>query len=1233
MTILQGDIQLRASQVMLDVSNGGGAPTSTQIVDGQNNGIFPDVSEVDRAGGNLSARKVFVKVLTNNTDSYLGSNVIVEEPPSDPRVSVTLFSTGETFDTRADAMNRIEAYLFVGSALSFYLLGDHIAGQMTLTMLGQVNAVPPVVGQTLVLRKLPGQAGQHEQYVRVTDVSTVVRTFTDDSGDFTRLQVTLGLSDQLDADYPGFDPTRRDATLSYATKTKVYDTIVADAARYYGTSALKVPASIGDYTILAESIYSALVPSAQIETPIADARMNQQLSALVESGSATTLSLTLAFTTSANLYVGGSIEPGSLSVSRGGVTLQDKGGTLVDAATTNQVGLVDYANGVLSLTTNVWGTASGTHVVGYKPAATPVIVSQSFSWTVTQASQRLSYVATLDPIPARASLQLSYLSGGHWYTISDDGSGALRGSDSSFGVGTLNFSTGTLSATLGALPDVGSEVIVVWAPTAQAPKLSTVPTSGHALDSRAFFAFQLSQPFAPGSLTLAWAGKTATDDGAGGLTGDAQGELIYGNGIIRVSPNALPDALTNLTISVTPATALSGAVPAFTDSGSTWSATLGAGLRPHSVQIAVVGQRPLRQFPGIDATTPLALRVFDDGAGNLQLATPSGNLTVGSVNYSTGAIGLSKSLPTWQEVQPTYDDLTPFGTPGTDPAYVQYTGTEIRTVTLTVLNGGTVDVPAWAWWSGGLTTAAQWQASGSDGTGSSVVVPLQTLYVRGGASTWFIGSDRYVTVGSTDVQRNPSPSTGAGTAAGSQGHAYSALVGQSYVESGFDQILVASYSSLTLWTAGYAPTILNAAGTVSPALTGASGQLVDVAIIRTAVSPLRNGGFQIAGTWADGTTFTATADAAGIVKSGSAPVGTAGVGGRGVFGTVNYDTGIARLRFGRWVGSDHAADTGVTDVSYLGIAGVQYLRSEGAQADTLRYNASAYTYLPLDPDIIGVNPVRLPSDGRVPIIRKGGYAVVGHKGIVGPVTVTAGQVLNCGRTRLARARILGSDGAAIATGYTADLDAGLVTINDPTGWAQPIKLEHKIEDMALVRDAQISGQITFTRPLTHDFPIGSYVSSALMAGTLQARVSVLFDQASFTTPWSDVVSGAEATATFNAIDHPISVTNGGAVTERWAIRFTNTNAFDVIGEHLGVIASGNTSTDCAPINTASGTGLPYFVLPAAGWGGGWSVGNVLRFNTVGAEIPVWVIRTVQQGPATADADKFTLLPRGDINKD
>ena len=102
-----------------------------------------------------------------------------------------------------------------------------------------------------------------------------------------------------------------------------------------------------------------------------------------------------------------------------------------------------------------------------------------------------------------------------------------------------------------------------------------------------------------------------------------------------------------------------------------------------------------------------------------------------------------------------------------------------------------------------------------------------------------------------------------------------------------------------------------------------------------------------------------------------------------------------------------------------------------------------------------------------------------------------------------------------------------------------------------------------------------------------------------------------------------------ALTERWIVRFTNNTSFEVIGENVGVIATGNTSADCAPNNPA--TGVPYFRLPALGWGNGWATGNVLRFNTIGAQFPVWVVRTVQQGPESVPDDNFTLLIRGDVN--
>jgi len=233
--------------------------------------------------------------------------------------------------------------------------------------------------------------------------------------------------------------------------------------------------------------------------------------------------------------------------------------------------------------------------------------------------------------------------------------------------------------------------------------------------------------------------------------------------------------------------------------------------------------------------------------------------------------------------------------------------------------------------------------------------------------------------------------------------------------------------------------------------------------------------------------------------------------------------------------------------------------------------------------------------------------------------------------RLSRIRVIGSDNVVINTGYTVDLESGLVSIVNIAGWAQPVTIEHRVEDMSVVSDAQISGQLTFTAALTHDYPFpGSYVSSALVAGDMHARVSLTFDQQTWTNVWSDDPIGSAATGTFDTISHPITITNIGGLTERWAVVFTSTTAFNVIGEHVGVIATGTTNVDSAPLNPA--TSQPYFTIPALGWGLGWTPGNALRFNTVGAEYPVWVIRTIQQGPATVDDDSFQLLVRGDVNK-
>lgn len=1223
MPINAGDIVLARSAVMDDVPEGGGAITGTVIVDGNSNTIYPDISELDRAGGRVNLRKAFVHVRTPDTDGFFGANVIVAEPFEDPRVSATLFYTGDAFDRREDAVARIEAYLAKGATYSGLLFGDHLEGQMTVVLQQRAEVPVPAIGATLVLTKNQGLVNEFVQFVRVTGVAATNRVFTDGAGDFERVQVVLDLSDRLLADFPGFEAVRTDANVNYTGKTRVSETVVADAARYYGVVPLTEEVSVGDFGAQVQSIFTQLVPSTRVEVPLADARMNGQSGPLVAAGNPVTRVLNGSLTTTQSLFIGSAVTPGSLSVSRGGTTLTDRGGALVDA-TTAVVGSVDYPNGVVSVSTNVFGAGTGDHTVTWTPAATPTLVNETSEIVVTAESQRLTYAFTLDPAPARGTLQVSYRSQGSWFTLVDDGSGALRAASSSVGAGTLNPATGTVSLTLGALPDVGSSIISVYFSAAVARPVTAIGATGAALPRAVGVPVSLGRPIKPGTLTLTWndgAARTASESG-GLLTGDATGVVRYETGEIEFRPNVLPPKGTAVTVAMTEAAAMSHTVVAFTDGGANWTATLPGTIRAGSVQITVSGMLAANAFvQGTNEYLPIdgaqgavirqKLRLFDNGAGVLQYANNGGaNTAAGTINYGTGAISISKSLAGFQSTL----------------AYRQrpldgWSGPTIwltRTTPFGVENGSPLQADAAvAAYAGGDAGPAPSSfavdelflpANPAGAFARSGTAPRLTAF-RLGTSYYSVATD------AASVARDPSPATGVGTIVGAR-----ATVG------------AATGLLLTEWPAGVSPLVSDVAGAHQPSLSGVGSPLSVAAVVfRTAVSPLVSSGFQVAGNFtATGAGFTATANTSGVILTATPAVGET-PGSWGVAGTVDFEMGIARLYFGRRVPASMSAAPGVVNLSGLGIAGLSWFERDVVQADTLRYNATGYSYLPLDEGVLGLSPVRLPADGRVPIFRPGSFAVLGHTGTVGPAAVTNGQVINFGRPRLSRVRAVDNNGAVITSGYSVDLDAGTATVVDTTGWAQPVRFEHRIEDMVLLSGAQITGRLSFTRAATHDYPVpGSYVSSALVIGDMRARVLPAFDQVSWTGVWSDAPIGTNATGTFSQAQFPITVTNAGALTERWAVRFTNTTNFEVLAEHLGVIATGSTGANCAPLNPA--TGQPYFTIPALGWGAGWATGNVLRFNTVGAQAPVWVARTILQGPETVAEDSFTLLVRGDVDR-
>jgi hypothetical protein len=65
-------------------------------------------------------------------------------------------------------------------------------------------------------------------------------------------------------------------------------------------------------------------------------------------------------------------------------------------------------------------------------------------------------------VPQPGTLSISYMAQGRWYVLSDGGNGSLKGLDASYGAGTFNRNTGAFVVTLGALPDVGSSLVLTW---------------------------------------------------------------------------------------------------------------------------------------------------------------------------------------------------------------------------------------------------------------------------------------------------------------------------------------------------------------------------------------------------------------------------------------------------------------------------------------------------------------------------------------------------------------------------------------------------------------------------------------------------------------------------------------------------------------------------------------------------------------------------------------------------
>lgn len=1168
MAITVNDIQLLESERLTDAANGGGRMTGSVVDSGEVNNLFPDISRLDRTYGRMALRKAFMAVRSLNTDVYLGAHVIVTEPPADERVHVTLFSTGSPVDERQHAQNRIEAYVTRGPLSAYVLFGTQPQGAKAVTLMGRTETPLPEVGQVIVL-SVENAAGvvSAEQYVRISDVKASERTFTDANGDYTRKIVTLSLTSALRRTFEGSEASRFS---NIATPTRVRDTTIADASRYYGVTELVEPAQANSLEIAIRSIFSQLVPSTTREVPFAGARPGLTLN-FVPIGA----ERTDAMGNTDPAFALRGILPRSVRAgasSAGAITGDSGAGALL--AGTAAIGTVDYDSG------RVAGAAVSS--LTYTPGVGLQANGYTFGLPIELANQGTVYVQTLPVPPAPGTVRVDYRYLGRWYTLTDRrGDGALEGASPSEGGGTVDYTSGNVVVTLGALPDIGSRLIF-----SAGQNQDFVQRAGTLEPGTPAVEFALGTPPDPAAgITLTWQSggteRTATAGSNGVISGAATGSVTYADGWIAFAPaaNAWPDGSSTLVVAYTEAQSAVGTVAGVYGASTVALQLPGAGpWRPGSLRMRI---------PATVDGKPREIWATDDGNGSIVGAAPryrneAMGVAGGSIDYATGAV-------TVQISQVGIDAPASRGFVG---GYVPTYEYAAELVEPEIMPDVQVQI-----WASRATAGTVPRIEDVQFPGIHIALARGTTDAVVPGSVWFQWGGKEYVDRQGRIYRDVSRQTGAGIDAGSINY----TTGEVH---------------LTNWgaTAGGAAslrTLLTRRGSLPSAYV----------VFRTPGAPVRAGSVYVQAVRADtGELITGTSTTAGPFS------------GTFMRGQAAHEMGWVEVWFGQYVPAAGNEQEPWYDPAQ--VVGSDVWKPIPVDPDTIRFNTVVLSSLPLDANLLGIDPVRLPQTGQVPIVREGDVIVV-HEEVPHalPGSLSAGQVIQLPASPVSQVTLVDALGAAVPLAqYTVDNMQGRVTMASPldlAGLTQPLRALMVLEDMVVVSGVDLSGRLQLVAPLSRSYGAGARVSSALLYGDLRAADPVFFSQQTWSNVWSDDRIGNNTTAQYNRTLYPVELQNADTETERWALIFSGPTGGNIVGETRGVIGTFTTSADAAPINPI--TGRPYFRLRAEGWGAGWAANNVLRINTEGPNAPIWIARTVLPGAQALADDSFRLQMRGDAD--
>lgn len=191
---------------------------------------------------------------------------------------------------------------------------------------------------------------------------------------------------------------------------------------------------------------------------------------------------------------------------------------------------------------------------------------------------------------------------------------------------------------------------------------------------------------------------------------------------------------------------------------------------------------------------------------------------------------------------------------------------------------------------------------------------------------------------------------------------------------------------------------------------------------------------------------------------------------------------------------------------------------------------------------------------------------------------------------------------------------GLVRISDR---ADPFSAGNEHWSLISGNPTVVGNVVTMT--LATPVPVGFLSGSKVSSVYAPATVSPLIDTVVLTAAGGNLVNQAT-----NMI--PSSI---GTIEQNWTLTFTGSSAFNIAGDTVGAVGSGNVSAGAAPNNPSFNK--PYFTLNPALFGGSYANGNVLTFSTHPSAVPLWVRQVTPPGAAAVSGNVFSIYCDGETS--